>query len=249
MRKFATIPPSIWQTDIKKLRGNVEAIAVHYHLTTSPHSTMIGIYHLPMMYLSYEIGSPLEGASKGLQRVCEAGLATYDEESEIVWVHEMAATQVAPRLSPKDNRVSSVAKQLANFPICKITLDFYAHYRDLFHLRDQLCLEEFERAFQGANQAPSEPLRSKEKEQDKELGPETGKFGSGGKEDTYTRETENDEQEFPFEAPANLQEGKAFLLRQGLPDRYIEEALQRLMRECLYPCDIREWKREARDCA
>lgn len=55
MRNFATIPPSVWQTDLKKLRGDVEAIAVHYHLTTSSHSTMIGIYPLPVMFLAYDI--------------------------------------------------------------------------------------------------------------------------------------------------------------------------------------------------
>ncbi|CCE94924.1 hypothetical protein SFHH103_00424 [Sinorhizobium fredii HH103] len=242
MRNFATIPPSIWQTDLKKLRGDVEAIAVHYHLTTNSHSTMIGIYPLPLMYLAYEVGIPLEGASKGLQRVCREGLATYDAETELVWVHEMAASQVAPRLSPKDNRVVSVAKLLAALPICPISLSFYERYRDVFHLRDQRILDEFERAFLGA----SDPLRSKDKEKEQDLGEGKGTFGSGVKEDTYTHARDHDP-EHPYEQPPTVEEGKAFLMRLGLPPQFMEAALQRLMREALFPCDVNEWKREARE--
>ncbi|WP_168879987.1 hypothetical protein [Rhizobium sp. P28RR-XV] len=252
MRNFATIPPSVWQTDLKKLRGDVDAIAVHYHLTTGPHSTMIGIYPLPMIYLAHEIWGSSEGAyqgaSKGLRRVIEAGIASYDEETEIIWVHEMAATQVAPRLSPKDNKVSSVAKQLAALPICPITLSFYRHYRDLFHLKDQPILEEFERALLGATQAPSEPLRSKdkEKEQDKDLGQGKGSLSSEDKKDTYTHAQENDDQEFPYDPPKSLEDGRTFLVRVGVPAQFIEQALQRHMRGMLYPCDVESWKFEAR---
>lgn len=276
MRKYATIPPLVWQTDLKKLRGDNDAIAVHYHLMTSSHSTMIGIYHLPLTFLAYELGSPLEGASKGLRRVCEAGIATYDEASEIVWVHDMASSQVAPRLSPKDNRVVAVAKQLAALPICPITLSFYAHYRSVFHLSDQPILEEFERGFRGA----SEPLRSKEQEQEQEKDPGTGKgtIGSGVKElsSTHAREdhisasvsaserrpalnsgqaTEarsraaDDDPQDPFDPPATLDQARQFLTEAGVPDNKIETALQRLMRGALFPCDLEEWQQEARGLA
>ncbi len=239
MRSYAAIPPSIWQTDLKKLRGDTDAIAVHYHLTTSSHSTMIGIYPLPLMFLAYELGSPLEGASKGLRRVCEAGIATYDEATEMVWVHEMAASQIAPRLSPKDNRVVSVAKQLSALPICQITLSFYRHYRELFHLRDQPILQEYERAFLGA----SEPLRSKDKEQEKEqdLGEGTERKISGSE---VSRFSAGEAQEFAYDRPSSLQAGKLFLQGNGLPQEFMESALDRLMSGALFPCDIEEWKRE-----
>lgn len=248
MRSFATIPPSIWQTEIKKLRGNVDAIAVHYHLTTSTHSNMIGLYPLPVMFLAHEMGSPLEGASKGLRKVIEAGICTYDEESEIVWVHDMAKTQVAPRLSPKDNKVVAVAKQLSMLPICPITLAFYNHYRELFHLGDQPILDEYERAFR----APSKPLRSKEQEQEQEQGQDlgTGEGPSGfeARRDTYLHARES-EAEDPFDPPRSLEDGKSFLLSKGLPPQYMEQALQRLMRGVLYPCDIEEWIEEVRGAA
>ncbi|MGO8074731.1 hypothetical protein AB9F41_19710 [Rhizobium leguminosarum] len=250
MRSYATIPPSIWQTELKKLRGDVDAIAVHYHLTTSTHSNMIGVYPLPLVFLAYDMGSPLEGASKGLRKVIEAGICTYDEESEIVWVHDMAKSQVAPRLSPKDNRVVAVAKQLSMLPICSITLAFYIHYRELFHLWDQPLLDEYERGFEGASKA----LRSKEQEKEQEQGQKkdldsrTGLSGSEAKKDTYTHVREN-EPEDPFDPPGSVEEGKSFLLSKGLPPRYIDQALQRLMRGVLYPCDIEAWIEEVRGAA
>ncbi|QAZ46127.1 hypothetical protein [Mesorhizobium sp. Pch-S] len=245
MRAFAAVPPTVWQTDIKKLRGEPEAVAVYFHLLTSPHTNMIGMYPLDLQYVAIDLGSPLEGASKGLRRVCEAGLATYDEVNEIVWVHDMAISQVAPRLSPKDNRVQAVAKLLATLPICPITLSFYTRYRDVFHLRDALVLEDFERASRSPFEAPSEPLRSKEKEkeQDKDPGQGKEKLGSEGEELGATRVS--DEREDPYEPRSSIEDGRRFLIGIGVPVSRMETALQRLMRGALFPCDVDEWKHEA----
>lgn len=65
MRKFASIPPRVWQADLKAVRGKLEALAVHYHLTTSGHANMLGLYYVPIAYIAHEIGCPEEGASKG----------------------------------------------------------------------------------------------------------------------------------------------------------------------------------------
>jgi hypothetical protein len=154
----------------------------------------------------------------------------------------MAASQVAPRLSPKDNRVVSVAKQLAALPICPITLGFYARYREPFHLGDQLVLEEFETAFRGA----SEPLRSKDKEQgeDKDLGKGQEQFRSG-EEERLAPTRASDGSQDPYEPRSTIEECKRFLVGLGVPPNMMETALQRLMREALFPCDVEEWKAEA----
>jgi hypothetical protein len=44
MRAFAQVPPTTWQSEVKKLRGDTDAIAVYFHLLTSQHSSMIGVY-------------------------------------------------------------------------------------------------------------------------------------------------------------------------------------------------------------
>jgi hypothetical protein len=44
MRKFASFPPTISQVGLNAVRGNFEALTVHYHLTTSSHADMLGLY-------------------------------------------------------------------------------------------------------------------------------------------------------------------------------------------------------------
>ena len=187
-------------------------------------------------------GGHRKGLTKGLRRVVEAGIASYDEENEIVWVHEMSSTQVGASLAPKDNRVSAVAKHLLMLPICLITLSFYERFRDLYHLKDQIILDEFERGFQGA----SEGLRSKEKEQEKDqdLGPEKENWALEEKE--YTHAQENEAPELPYDPPSRLEESRSFVMSMGVPSRFQEAAMQRHMRGALFPCDIETWKAEAR---
>ncbi|QIX20989.1 hypothetical protein FOB41_07515 [Agrobacterium pusense] len=249
MRAFAQVPPTTWQSEVKKLRGDTDAIAVYFHLLTSQHSSMIGVYPLAVGYMAHDLGIPSEGASKGLQRVCDSGLATYDQDRELVCVHNMAAAQIATRLAPKDNKVVSVGKQLELLPICPITLAFYEKWRDLYHLKTLPILDGFERAFQGA----SEGLRSKDKdkEQNKEQNLEEGKGDScsRGKEETYPHARENDEQEFPFDPSRTLEEARLFIQKMGVPPAFQEMALQRQMRGVLYNCDIENWKMEARGAA
>lgn len=225
MRSFAQVPPTTWQTEVKKLRGDTNAIAVYFHLLTSLHSSMIGVYPLAVGYMAHDLGIPPEGASKGLQRVCESGLATYDPELELVWVHDMAAAQIATRLSPKDNKVVSVGKQLELLPICPITLAFYGKWRDLYHLKDLPNLDEFESVFQGA----SEGLRSKdkEKEEDKEqdLGEEEEYFGSGNEKNQPARFSMGT----PYPTPSSVAEAKTFLLNLGVPHSRLDECVRLLM--------------------
>lgn len=168
MRKFSSVPPRVWQADLKAVRGDLEALAVHYHLTTSGHANMLGLYYLPIPHMAHEIGCPIEGASKGLASLIQAEICSYDHDRDLVWVHEMAADQIAPQLSPKDKRVKGIADQLAMLPICPITLGFYAKYRLAFHLYEERSLEDFELTHSDLEEAPSKPLRSKEKEKEKE---------------------------------------------------------------------------------
>lgn len=67
---------------------------VAMYLMTSPHSNMIGVFHCPILYIAHETGSPLEGATEGLKKLIEGGFCTYEEDSETIWVHQMANFQI-----------------------------------------------------------------------------------------------------------------------------------------------------------
>jgi hypothetical protein len=63
--------------------------------------------------------------------------------------------------------------------------------------------------------------------------------------DTYPHARAADAEE-PFDAPASHIEGRSFLVSKGLPPQLMEQALERLMKRALFPCDISDWINEAR---
>jgi hypothetical protein len=95
---------------------------------------MIGVYVCPIVYVAHETGSPLEGATKSLQRLVNMGFCTYDEDAELVWVHEMARYQIGDELKASDNRVKDIQKQYENLPEGPIKSGFFEKYGRCFHL-------------------------------------------------------------------------------------------------------------------
>lgn len=155
MRDYAQVCPQFWLGKTgKKLRGDADAQLVALYLITSPHANMIGVFHCPLMYIAHETGLSMEGASKGLRRVVEEGFCSFDEELELVWVHEMARFQIGDQLSPKDNRVKSTDREFQKIPECQIRQAFYQKYKGAFHL---LSNEVPSKGVQSPFEAPSKP--------------------------------------------------------------------------------------------
>lgn len=162
MRDYGVVSPKFWIGDTgKMLRGDPHAQLLALYLMTCPHANMIGVFHCPLVYMAHETGLPSEGASKALQRLCEAQFCTYDEASETVFVHRMAAFQVGESLKEGDNRVKSVIKEWQNIASTQLQQAFAAIYSVAFHLP-------IEGKKTRPSKAPSKPLRSQEQEQEQD---------------------------------------------------------------------------------
>lgn len=163
MRDYGKISPQFWTGKTGKAikAGGPEAVVVAVYLISSPHSNMIGMYYLPMMYLAHETGLGIEGASKGLRRALEAGFCSYDEASEVVWVHEMARYQIADELAANDNRVKGIQREIDLVPENPFVSAFYDKYSSAFKLKKLAGKP-------SPFEAPSKPLRSQEQEQEQE---------------------------------------------------------------------------------
>jgi hypothetical protein len=165
MRDYGVVSPKFWIGETgKALRGQPEAQLVALYLMTCPHANMIGVFHCPLIYISHETGISFEGASKALTSLSEAQFCTYDEATETVFVHRMAAYQVGESLKAEDNRVKSVVKEWQNIAPGALQQAFAAIYSEAFHLP-------VEAKKTRASKAPSKPLRSQEQEQDKNKTP------------------------------------------------------------------------------
>lgn len=162
MRDYGVVSPKFWIGETgKALRGNSQAQVLALYLMTCPHANMIGVFHCPVLYMAHETGLGMEGASKALQSLIEAGYCTYDEASETVFVHRMAAYQVAESLKPGDNRVKGVEREWSNIGSAQLKSAFAAIYSVAFHLP-------VEAQNSSPLQAPSKPLASQEQEQEQE---------------------------------------------------------------------------------
>lgn len=173
MRDYGVVSPKFWIGETgKALRGDAPAQVLALYLMTCPHANMIGVFHCPVLYMAHETGLGMEGASKALQSLIEAGYCTYDEASETVFVHRMAAYQVAESLKPGDNRVKGVEREWSNIGPAQLKSAFAAIYSVAFHLP-------IEQENKSPYQAPSKPLGSQEQEQEQEQDQEQEK--SAGK--------------------------------------------------------------------
>ena len=166
MREYGKVSPHFWTGSTgKQLRQCPESLVVSMYLMTSPHANMLGLYYMPLLYVAHETGLGMEGASKGLQWACEAGFCSYDQASEIVWVHEMARFQIAEKLKSTDKRSIGVQNEYNSLPSNPYLASFYDKYSQAFCMtekRGNTVKKTVE------NEAPSKPLPSQEQEQEQE---------------------------------------------------------------------------------
>lgn len=162
MRDYSKAVPKMWHgKTMKALRKHPEGLIVALYLMTSPSSNMLGLFAQPILYMAYETGLGEEGARKGLQHCIEAGYCSYDEESEFVWVHEMAGYQISKELKASDLRCKGIQKDYDSLPDNPFLGAFFERYAAAFHLTNP-------RGIEGASQGPCKPHRSQEQEQEQE---------------------------------------------------------------------------------
>jgi len=163
VRDYSKVGPQFWigKTGKKLRAAGPAAQLVGLYLMTSPHANMTGLYYVSRESIAHETGLGLEGASKGLQSCIDAEFCSYDAESEMVWVHEMAFYQIAEKLSANDKRSAGVQNEYDALPDNPFLGKFFEKYGAAFNMkrnRGAVDNNPFE--------APSKPLRSQEQEQE-----------------------------------------------------------------------------------
>ena len=162
MRDYGQVTPAFWIGDTgKKLRGDVNAQVLAMYLMTSPHSTMTGVFHCPILYMAHETGLGFEGASKALARLLQEGFCEYDEASESVFVVRMASFQIAPSLKTGDKRILGLQREVEKMQPVVLRERFIATYSEAFKLGNT-------GGKSSPLQAPCKPLPSQEQEQEQE---------------------------------------------------------------------------------
>jgi hypothetical protein len=176
MRQFAKVSPQFWfdETGRQLRQYGMETQLMALYLLTSPHSNMVGIYYLPIVYIAHETGISLDKANECLQTLCNIDFCSYDSEKEYVWVHDMARSQIDTALNPNDNRVKYINSIVQALPSLSFLAAFYQRYQINLCLNPYTASDKTSRQsltstpLESPSEGPSKPLRSQEKEKEKE---------------------------------------------------------------------------------
>jgi hypothetical protein len=85
---------------------------VTLYLLTNTHSTMEGLYHLPIGYLCADLGLTSKQAHAALKFIGKAGVVSYDPHAEVVFVRK-ALKHGAPRT---ENHIKGAMTRLTAVP-------------------------------------------------------------------------------------------------------------------------------------
>ena len=135
MRDYSVVTPAFWiGATGKELRGDTKAQVLAMYLMTSPHSTMTGVFHCPVLYMAHETGLSFEGASEALGRLIESGFCEYEAATETVFVVRMARFQIADHLKAGDNRIAGLKKDVAKMASSSMRSRFLEVHGEAFGL-------------------------------------------------------------------------------------------------------------------
>jgi len=166
MRDYGKVCSQFWTGKTgRKLRGDPISQVVALYLVTSPHSNMIGAYYCPLAYIANDTGLTTEGALKGLMKLVSEGFCEYDQETDWVWVKEMARFQIADTLKPNDNLVISIRKEYGQLPVGGIKDGFFQRYSMAYHISPPISDPPGKKA---PLKGVSKPLGSQEQEQEQD---------------------------------------------------------------------------------
>ncbi|WP_457492079.1 hypothetical protein [Tardiphaga sp. P5_C7] len=158
---YGVVFPSFWTGATgRALRQDVDAQVVALYLMTSPHANIIGVFRCPIQFIQLETGRPIEGASKGLTKLCELGFCTVDPDTETVWVHEMAHYQIGPELKGADKRIKHVRRFFDDIENAHIKRAFFAKYGAAYQLPEPPVSTEAASPIEGASKPHPSPIEA-----------------------------------------------------------------------------------------
>lgn len=215
MRDYGKVSAQFWTGKTgKALRGSPEAQIVALYLMTCPTSEMTGVFQCPMLYIAHETGLGMEGAMKGLQSLIEREFCMYDDDSETVFVFEMARFQIGEELKVNDNQVKAVKKAYSSMKGV-IKAEFYERYSIAFHLITE-----------SPSEAPSKPRTGTRARARTEAGTSSVPNGTGI---PPIAETEKTSEQLTKDELWSA--GKSILLQQGMPKEQCGSFVGKLVKD------------------
>ncbi len=153
MRKYGTIPTSLWYREEIKTKGP-HCLLVAAYLLACPHGNMLYLFRIPIAYISHDTKLDPDVVTKHLNYLSEIGFILYDQESEFVWIREQMISDIGLNPKPNDKRILGMPRVLSTLSSNCIVDQFLSEFGDSYLLNKG--------AYKGAYKGD----RSKEQEQE-----------------------------------------------------------------------------------
>jgi len=124
---YSTIHPEIWTGETgSKLHGDPAAQVLYAYLMTCRHRNQLGLYYLPLSYVSDDTGLSADAVTEKMAKLSsgDVGFCKYDYTRKLVWVIKMAPKQISR--SPK--ATAGAASLLAKLPDSPLKRELVALY-------------------------------------------------------------------------------------------------------------------------
>ncbi|MDQ3039768.1 MAG: hypothetical protein M3R16_08230 [Pseudomonadota bacterium] len=133
MRDYGKVHTGFWASEtLRELDADAKLLALY--LLTSPHTTMIGAFHLPAAYACEDLSWNVERFRNGLETLSKAGFSIYCEKTRWVWIVKFLTfnrpenpnqwksagkliTSIPENASFKNAAAETVVKPLNNTPV------------------------------------------------------------------------------------------------------------------------------------
>jgi len=136
MRSFGTVKQTFWTGPtgraIRAEGKDAQLLAVY--VMTCPHANMLGCYYLPLVLIKKELAMTMPEVVKAMAALEKCEFATYDAESEVIWVYNMAAYQVGDEVSEFDKRLPAIRRAYRDLHDCPFLGPFFDRYAETLHL-------------------------------------------------------------------------------------------------------------------
>ena len=143
MKSFTKFYSDFWinpdHAALMQLGADAKLMAIY--LQGNAHHNMLGVYYLPLLYSASDLKQSVKKVRSALEKLYNLSYCQYDEQTQYIWVCNMALEQLGEEIDAKDNRIkamqtiwNSLPQQISFLP------QIYDKYHRIFNLKSR-CLE------------------------------------------------------------------------------------------------------------
>ena len=136
MKSYTTIPHQFFDEpmgrEIRKM--GMSAVAVATYLMINQSVNMLGIYRIPYCSIAYSLCASKAKVIKIIAELSKISFCKYDEDSDYIWVCDLADLQIGQQLHSNDKRVKHINELYHTLPKISFLRNFYDKYAEAFFI-------------------------------------------------------------------------------------------------------------------